>query len=240
MMKQAEKISIINQVLEKYFETHKQTIAAKDMMPEFIKAGIFSEDRKNELPIRKLLRELDENSSLHEIPFVTVIRHTKNRNWYFSPIGTSLKHNMIQYKKKKSIRNKGRKNSDEYYVISLCNEVLGNKASQQHSFDFLKGDTGRKLLVDAYYKELNLVVEYYEKQHTESVSFFDKPNKTTVSGVNRNKQRKIYDERRKTELPKHGINLVIISYSDFGSSKKLKRNKEADIKVVQQILQNYI
>ena len=65
MMKQAEKISIINQVLEKYFETHKQTIAAKDMMPEFIKAGIFSEDRKNELPIRKLLRELDENSSLH-------------------------------------------------------------------------------------------------------------------------------------------------------------------------------
>lgn len=30
------------------------------------------------------------------------------------------------------------------------------------------------LPVDAYYKELNIVVEYREKQHTEEVEFFDK------------------------------------------------------------------
>ena len=245
MMKQAEKISIINQVLEKYFETHKQTIAAKDMMPQFIQAGVFDKDRKEGLPIRDLLRDLDAKNCLHQIPFITVIRRSKNRYWYFSPIGTSLTHKQEIVKsqlqnKKKDIEKKSRENSDEYYVITLCNEVLGHKASQQHSFDFLRGDSRRKLLVDAYYEDLNLVVEYYEKQHTESVIFFDKPDEITVSGVNRNKQRKIYDERRKTELAKHGINLVIISYSDFGTSKKLKRNKESDIEVVKKILEKYL
>ena len=135
-------------------------------------------------------------------------------------------------------KRKSRADSDEYYVIDLCDEVLGRKASRQHRFDFLTGDTGKRLPVDAYYEDLHLVVEYYERQHSEPIPYWDK--KMTVSGVTRQEQRKIYDERRKTELPKHGINLVIISYSDFGSSKKLKRNKEADIKVVKQILQNYI
>ena len=64
--------------------------------------------------------------------------------------------------------------SDEYYVIGLCNEALGRKASQQHKFPFLFGDTGRRLPVDAYYPDLNLVVEYYESQHTEEVEFFNR------------------------------------------------------------------
>ena len=65
-----------------------------------------------------------------------------------------------------------RQNSDEYYVIGLCNEVLGQTASQQHRFEFLRGDTGCKLPVDAYYEQLNLVVEYCETQHTEAAPFF--------------------------------------------------------------------
>lgn len=91
-----------------------------------------------------------------------------------------------------------RTNSDEYYIIDLCDEVLGLKVSRQHRFDFLRGDTGRKLPVDAYYKERNLVIEYHERQHSETVRLFD--DKMTVSGVPRNIQRKIYDERRK-EIP---------------------------------------
>ena len=46
---------------------------------------------------------------------------------------------------------KNRQSSDEHYVIDLCDEVLGLKASRQHRFDFLKGDTGVRLPVDAYY-----------------------------------------------------------------------------------------
>lgn len=129
-------------------------------------------------------------------------------------------------------------NSDEYYVIGLCNEVLGRVAKQQHKFDFLRGDTGVRLPVDAYYEDLNLVVEYCERQHTESVAFFD--NKLTASGVTRGEQRKKYDERRREILPKHGIKVISIHYYDFGTSKKLKRNYEKDIKIVSNILKPYI
>lgn len=132
----------------------------------------------------------------------------------------------------------GRTNSDEYYVIDLCDEVLGNKASRQHTFDFLRGDTGRKLPVDAYYEGLNLVVEYYERQHTESVKLFD--NKMTKSGVPRSVQRRIYDERRREVLPQHGIKVAEISFQDFGKSKRLKRNKESDLDVVKKLLKEFV
>lgn len=129
---------------------------------------------------------------------------------------------------------RGGNNSDEAYVIDLCDEVLGQKAKRQYRFDFLIGDSGTKLPVDAYYPELNLVVEYYERQHTESVELFDQ--RQTVSGVSRGEQRKIYDLRRAEVLPKHGIKLVIISYSDFGTSKRIKRDRNHDLEVVRNIL----
>lgn len=131
-------------------------------------------------------------------------------------------------------KTKGRSGSDEYYIIGLCNEALGMKAEQQYKFPFLLGDSGRALPVDAYYHELNLVIEYYERQHTEDVRFFNR--RMTVSGVSRGEQRKIYDERRKTELPKHGIKFVVISYTDFGTSKTLKREHDADLAVVKRLL----
>lgn len=131
-------------------------------------------------------------------------------------------------------KTKGRSGSDEYYIIGLCNEALGMKAEQQYKFPFLLGDSGRALPVDAYYHELDLVIEYYERQHTEDVKFFNR--RMTVSGVSRGEQRKIYDERRKTELPKHGIKFVVISYTDFGTSKTLKREHDADLAVVKRLL----
>lgn len=130
-----------------------------------------------------------------------------------------------------------RTSSDEYYVIDLCDEVLGEKAERQAKFDFLKGDSGKCLPVDAYYPKKKLVIEYYERQHTESVKLFDK--RMTVSGVTRGEQRRIYDERRMAELPKHGIDVQVISYSDFGTHKKLQRNREADLKIVKKLLEKY-
>ena len=133
-----------------------------------------------------------------------------------------------------SIISNNKKNRDEDYVIDLCDEVLGLTASRQHRFDFLYGDTGVKLPVDAYYKNLNLVVEYQEIQHTQDVKLFDK--RMTVSGVSRKMQRKIYDERRAEILPKYGIKLIIISYTDFGTSKRIKRNRMRDLGIVRSIL----
>jgi len=127
--------------------------------------------------------------------------------------------------------------SDEYYVINLCDEILGRKARRQATFDFLRGDgiPGRKLPVDAYYPSLNLVIEYYERQHTETVTFFNR--RMTVSGVSRGEQRKIYDQRRKIILPQHGIKVITISYSQLchSNNKKLLRNKVEDTLIIQEI-----
>ncbi|MDE5828023.1 MAG: hypothetical protein K2H57_10665, partial [Duncaniella sp.] len=71
-------------------------------------------------------------------------------------------------------------------------------------------------------------------QHTESIPFFDR--KQTVSGVSRDEQRRAYDSRRQEVLPKHGIRLVVISYTDFGAKKKISRNRPADKEKVRQIL----
>lgn len=147
-------------------------------------------------------------------------------------------------KTRNNLHGSKRKNSDEHYVIDLCDEVLNEHANRQYCFEFLRGDPcssfplGKKLPVDAYYESLNLVVEYYERQHTESVKHF---NKNTISGVTRDKQRKIYDERRKKVLPENGIDLVVLSYTDFKHNiqKRLVRDRNADIEVVRQKLMPY-
>lgn len=126
---------------------------------------------------------------------------------------------------------------DEIYVIDLCDEILGLKAKRQHRFPFLLGDSGTRLPVDAYYEEINLVVEYCERQHSESVPFFDR--RLTVSGVGRGEQRRIYDERRRELLPKHGIRLVNIAYYDFeyDSRKRIVRDHQQDIQIVRRKLE---
>lgn len=234
-MTQTEKIKIINDTLAEYFAKtdNPRKVPAKDLMPEFIRAGVFTTDNKGGLPIRRLLRELDKSDKLSLIPYVLAERKDVNVSWYF--IATGFAQNVVNTEK---VRNKkvsnSRAESDEYYVISLCNEVLNAEASLQHRFDFLKGDSGISLPIDAYYEHLNLVIEYHERQHTESIKFFNK--KTTVSGVSRDEQRRIYDERRMTVLPKHGINVIVIDYSRFGTSKKIKRDHDKDILIIKQIL----
>ena len=135
-----------------------------------------------------------------------------------------------------TLLDKGRTESDEAYIIDLCDEFSKQKALRQHRFDFLLGDSGTKLPVDAYYPSLNLVIEFCEKQHTETVKFFDK--RLTVSGIGRGEQRKLYDQRRRDVLPKQGIQLIEFDYSDFkhSKSKKLLRNREEDMKVVEKRL----
>jgi hypothetical protein len=131
--------------------------------------------------------------------------------------------------------------SDETYVIDLCDEVLGIRALRQHRFDYLRGDAGpgkqgTRLPVDAYYPELQLAVEYCERQHTEAIPFMDR--RMTVSGVNRGKQRVIYDQRRRDVLPQHGIELVELSYADLAhdKNKRLCRRRPEDLAVIRQAL----
>lgn len=252
MMDFNTRINKINQVLKDYFDNnpHEQEIPAKNLMPQFISAEIFTKDHKKGLPIRKVLRTLDENNGLNLIPFAYPERKKVHTKWYFIRSNADIPN--LESKKTSRVKTRnqesGRKDRDEHYVIDLCDEVLNLTASRQHTFDFLLGDlhkdgvTITKLPVDAFYEALNLVVEFMERQHTEEVAHFDKPDVMTVSGVSRGEQRKIYDQRRKELIPKHNIDLVIISYSDFdyNSQKKIIRNKTSDLETVREILSNYI
>jgi very-short-patch-repair endonuclease len=145
-----------------------------------------------------------------------------------------------QNKKNINTDNAKRSNSDEYYILSICDRLLGVESIRQHRFDFLRGDSGSKLPVDAYYHELNLVIEFKEKQHTEKVGFFDK--RMTVSGMGRGEQRARYDQLRRDILPKHGIDLIEFDYSEFEHtrSKKLHRIIESDTKVIYKKLKKYL
>lgn len=136
---------------------------------------------------------------------------------------------------------------DETYVIDLCDSLLGQKAQRQHRFDFLRGDPGKnrvgaKLPVDAYYPDLGLVIEYREPQHSRAVPIFDKQDRVTVSGVPRREQRAIYDQRRRDELPKHGIELVELSHADFGCDRRgrLLRHRTNDLAVLQSKLSRWL
>jgi hypothetical protein len=245
------KIKKINSVIEAYFakNTSVTIIPAKELMPDFIRAGIFAKDRRKGLPIREILRDLDRNNQLKLIPYVHAERKEKNTYWYFIPSNKPKPITPYKQEIKKTIKTSSfRKYSDETYVIDLCDLVLGQPANRQKRFDFLLGDlhkdgkTRTMLPVDAYYESLNLVIEFMEKQHTEDVAFFDKPDVMTISGVSRDEQRKIYDQRRRELIPKNGIDLVIISYDDFkyDNKKKIIRDKENDLKVVRNILKDYV
>ena len=135
-----------------------------------------------------------------------------------------------------------RADSDEHYVLDLCDDVLGVVGSRQHRFEWLLGDpsptTGRqtRLPVDAYWADLRIVVEFRESQHYESTPFFDKPDRLTVSGVHRGEQRRRYDERRDIEIPARGLRLVVMRTEDLELRGKRIRRRARDIEVVKRLL----
>lgn len=250
-----DRIADINRVIAGWFAAHptEHKVAAKDLMGEFVKAGIFPADRRNGLPIRNVLRRLDSEGQLQRIPYVQAERKAANTNWFFirtdrplpqesRPVSTP-KQPMTPMQLKATGSNR-----DEHYVIDLCDEILGRKASRQHRFPFVLGDlhrngTGRTALpCDAYYPTLQLVVEFNERQHTEAVNHFDKPHQMTVSGMHRGEQRALYEQRKRETLPKHGIRLVEVGYSDFvhDSGKRILRNPDRDRQRLASLLKEFL
>lgn len=131
--------------------------------------------------------------------------------------------------------------SDEHYVLEVCNKVLGARGRRQATFDWLRGDPslsrplGTKLPVDGFWPALKLVVEFQEEQHSKPSPFFDR--RQTVSGVGRGEQRRLYDERKRLLIPKHGLRLVVIEKSAFVvKSKRIVRDPARDIAVVREHL----
>ncbi len=254
-MKDFSKVEKINTVIEEYFTSNATLtiVPVKELMPAFIKAGIFAKDIKKGLPIRLILRELDESKQLALIPFVHAERHGEHTYWYFIPANSTVPETVYKQETKK-LENDAlaiRANSDETYVISLCDEVLSLQADRQKRFDFLLGNlhkngkTQTLLPVDAYYEELQLVIEYKEIQNYRPVAAFDKDEdeeeKESSKSASREEQRRTYDERRAKVLPENDISMLVISYSDFeyDDQNKIIRDKESDLEIVKKALKNF-
>jgi len=129
--------------------------------------------------------------------------------------------------------------NDAFYVLNLCDYILGIEASREHRFEWLRGDmsarTGRTatLPVDGYWEPLKLVVEVMESQHYKPTLHFDKPHELTVSGVHRGLQRRLYDERKAELIPQRGLTLLAMPIAEFEvRGKKIKRNLEHDLETV--------
>ena len=233
-----EMIIKINEVIAQYFEENTSTdwLPAKGIMPELIKAGVFNKDEKKGLPIRKVFRKLDKDNQLNKIPSVHAERRSENVYWYLVRDGKEYTpKEPINPLTKKERGTLSIENSDEFYLVNLCDELLQEKASRKHTFDSLVGrlhkrGKGRtKLPIDAYYENLKLAIEFFEKKEIEE-------------NDERSAQRKFYDQRKKDALKKKEIKLIDINYALFecNENNQLVRDKAQDIQVLKKVLQNFI
>ena len=245
-----DKVTQINNVIENYFNTNtdKDWIPAKEIMPALIEAGVFTKDNKKGLPLRKFLRSLDKENTLNSIPSVQTERTETAIYWYLVREGAELpKNESITTVSKKDKAKTTRENSDEFYILNLCDELLKEKASRKHTFSNLLGDmhkrgkTRTKLPLAAFYEDANLVIEFLEKQNNTEEQL-EKLNVMTVSGITRSEQIKRYNKRRRDVLQKKDINLLEIDYSSFecDNKKNLSRDKNKDVAVLKKILKHYI
>ncbi|MEX3652464.1 hypothetical protein ABFW14_23065 [Mycolicibacterium fortuitum] len=77
--------------------------------------------------------------------------------------------------------------------------------------------------------------ECHEEQHSQPSPFLDR--RQTVSGVGRGEQRRLYDERKRTVIPAHGLRLVVIKKSEFTlRSRRVVRDRARDVDVVRRCL----
>lgn len=238
-----DKIKKINKVIAAYFKSNPKVewIPVKEIMPALIEAGVFYKDEKRGLPLRLVLRTLDAAKTLDKIPTVHAERKGIDTYWYLVREGAKYvsKDIILPVPNEERARLK-RENSDEYYLIGLCNELLNEKALHQHTFKFLLGDFHRDgvkrtaLPLDAYYAKLNMVIELFEKEDLTSLE----EEKNTISGVTRSEQRKRYAQRKRDVLKEKEIHLLEIGYDEFecDEENKLIRNKEADVKILKEIL----
>lgn len=135
-----------------------------------------------------------------------------------------------------------RTESDEKYILDLVARILAEPDYRwQHRFPTLLGDPGqdgkrRSLPVDGYFPRHRLIVEYWERQHSAPVPIMDEG--TTVSGVSRGHQRRLYDQRRQAWADANDMQLVILDYRGFetGNQGQLHRDPDRDQRIIAEAL----
>lgn len=238
-----ENIAKVNEVITQYFEANTTVdwIPVKTIMPALVEAGVFEKDVKKGFPFRKVLRKLDQKSELAKIPAVHAERRTENTYWYLVREGK-------EYTPKEAIPEVSKKqqyildvkNSDENYLLDICDELLTQKASRKHTFDTLVGNLhkrgkGRtKLPLDAYYKDLKLVIEFFQKDKPSEE--LDEKEQARVTQI------KYYDTLKKEAVLNKSFRYMKINYAQFecNETDKLVRNTENDTIVLKDLLKDFL
>lgn len=246
---QDERLVVINNVINDYFEKNQERniVPAKELMPYFVIAGVFPKDVKKGLPIRKILRELDDQNALQKIPSLHVERKNKNTFWYFLREGSQFtdEQQMDSGLTKRQRAKINDATSDKHYLINLCDDLLDEKASRKHKFGFILADyhkAGRNrniLPVDAYYSENNIVLEFITPSDAATI---DHSKRRTFSGITRAQQNANYAERRKKGVLAKGINFLEIPYDSFDQNddNQLIRNQEKDLQKMRDLLKDFL
>ena len=242
----------INEAVDVYFNDNPETqwFPVKKIMPLLIKARVFIKDKKNGMPLRKVLRDLDKLNQLNDIPRVYAERVGVDIYWYFVREGVSY----VSDKKdpstpsKKELKAVERANNDENYLIGLIDGLMEKEGSRKHKFDFLLGDLHQnekkrtKLPIDLYYKHKRLALEFVK--HPEELSDANKSleEKLTVSGITRAEQRFKYYQRKKKTLQERAVNFIEVPIERFevDDTFKLIRTKTNDERVLRELLSSFI
>ncbi len=107
-------------------------------------------------------------------------------------------------------------------------------------FGWALGDLSEKtrrrerLPFDAAWESRKLIVEVDEEQHRLPVRFWDKPGVVTVSGVDRGRQRRIYDDRKRRAAREQGYTVLEIEWAS--RPPLARRDRGADRRELQERL----
>lgn len=242
----------INEAIEAYFEANPKTkwFPAKKLMPLLVKNGAFIKDKKNGQPLRQVLRILDKNEQLTEIPRLHAERVGEDTYWYFVREGAKYVSDRKdpETPNKKELKAIERANSDENYLIGLIDELMEKEGSRKHKFDFLLGDLHQngkkrtKLPIDLYYKHKRLALEFVKHPKELDDANQALEEKLTVSGITRAEQRIKYYQRKKKTLEERATNFIEVPIAKFevNDSFKLKRDKANDERVLRDLLSRFI
>ncbi|MCX7550278.1 hypothetical protein [Xanthomarina sp. F2636L] len=81
------KVVKMGYVIEEFLKIKKlKNAKPKELMPMLIEKGFFNQDHRDGLPLRNVLRDLDEKNMLYLLPQVEVERKETNRFWFFNAI----------------------------------------------------------------------------------------------------------------------------------------------------------
>jgi len=90
--------------------------------------------------------------------------------------------------------------------LDMCEQILGRELDREVTFDWLRApDTGCKLRVDAFFEDLDLVIEYDDESHF-NPRYFERFKNGSFT------RRKLLDAVRDKQIPAHGMTLVRVPY----------------------------